>query len=181
MMQLKIRRFSSNPLVVSDPDIRFYAGAPLVTSKGEAIGTICVIDRQPREITVEQIEALKILSREIMVQLELRRSINSLEKNVLAQEQYVEQLHEHNRTMEKIKLELEAQLLIDPLTGIYNRRAFDLKFEEEFLRAGRYSGDLSSLILDVDYFKQYNDLFGHPAGRYALPVGPPFEKGYASF
>ena len=68
-------RFSNNPLVRIDPPIRFYAGAPLLTSTGNALGTLCVIDRVPRELTQDQLDSLEALSRMVMAQLEVRKTL----------------------------------------------------------------------------------------------------------
>ena len=72
------RQFSSNPLVVDDPHIRFYAGAPLVTHDGHALGTLCVLDRVPRTLTRDQVEALHALKRQVEAQLELRANLMQL-------------------------------------------------------------------------------------------------------
>jgi signal transduction histidine kinase/ActR/RegA family two-component response regulator len=67
-------RFSCNPLVVSDPKIRFYAGAPLITAAGHALGSLCVIDFIPRTLDQNQREALQLLSRQVVSQIERRRA-----------------------------------------------------------------------------------------------------------
>jgi serine phosphatase RsbU (regulator of sigma subunit)/anti-anti-sigma regulatory factor len=73
-------RFANNPLVRQQPKIRFYAGAPLVTSEGDALGTLCVIDTRPRRLDAEQQEMLRGLSRQVIAQLELRRTVAELER-----------------------------------------------------------------------------------------------------
>jgi anti-sigma regulatory factor (Ser/Thr protein kinase) len=71
-------RFRDNPFVVSDPRVRFYAGAPLITPEGHALGTICVIDCVPRYLSADQRRSLLVLRRQVMAQLELRRNLDEL-------------------------------------------------------------------------------------------------------
>ena len=77
----KDERFVSIPLVTGDPRIRFYAGAPLVTAQGHALGTLCVMDNVPRQLNPSQQEALRVLSRQVMAQLELRRQTRELARS----------------------------------------------------------------------------------------------------
>lgn len=74
----KDSRFADNPLVTTSPHIRFYAGAPLTTSDGHAIGSMCVMDREPRQLSETQLECLRILSRQVVGNLELRRVSSQL-------------------------------------------------------------------------------------------------------
>ena len=69
-------RFRNNPLVADRPKVRFYAGAPLITQDGHALGTLCVLDHVPRNLTPEQKQALIALSRLVVAQIELRRSVS---------------------------------------------------------------------------------------------------------
>lgn len=71
-------RFATNPFVTGDPHIRFYAGAPLVSADGYALGTLCVLDIKPRELQQEQTEALQALARQVMALLEERRTSAAL-------------------------------------------------------------------------------------------------------
>jgi anti-sigma regulatory factor (Ser/Thr protein kinase) len=71
-------RFRENPLVVGEPWVRFYVGAPLVTHDGHALGSLCALDRVPRTLTPEQQGALEALSRQAVAQLELRLNVDEL-------------------------------------------------------------------------------------------------------
>ncbi|QLE40197.1 PAS domain S-box protein [Nostoc sp. C052] len=87
-------RFATNPLVTSaEFAVRFYAGVPLLASGGEAIGTLCVVDRVPHQISLQQVEALQTLSRMVVRQLENRRNLVELASIKQEYKQVQEALH----------------------------------------------------------------------------------------
>jgi two-component system, NtrC family, sensor kinase len=104
---LKDDRFRDNPFVTSDPKIRFYAGAPLINEDGYALGTLCVIDKCPREMTPDQKEALQALSRLVLAQLEFRQNLLML-KQALTERTKDE--HEREREMLKLQQQLTRVL-----------------------------------------------------------------------
>jgi len=87
---LQDERFADNPLVTGDPKVRFYAGTPLVTPSGHALGTLCVFDRKPRQLTAAQLDALQVLGRQVvrLIQLREREAVlaNTLTERVRAEE-----------------------------------------------------------------------------------------------
>ena len=93
-------RFRDNPLVVSDPHIRFYAGAPLINEDGYALGTLCVVDRAPRDLAPDQKEALQALSRLVLVHLEFRRNLILLKEALSDRSK-----EEHERQRELLRVQ----------------------------------------------------------------------------
>jgi signal transduction histidine kinase/GAF domain-containing protein/ActR/RegA family two-component response regulator len=79
-------RFADSLLVTADPHIRFYAGAPLVSPEGHALGALCVMDRAPRILSAEELAALRALSRHVVASLELRRQARELEADAVARQ-----------------------------------------------------------------------------------------------
>ena len=75
-------RFATSTLVTADPPIRFYAGIPLFATKGQALGVLCVMDYVPRELNLEQVEALRVLGDQVVTQLELMRNLSEKERTV---------------------------------------------------------------------------------------------------
>jgi GAF domain-containing protein len=97
---LQDERFRTNPLVMSEPNIRFYAGVPLINEDGYALGTLCVIDRTPRNLAPDQETALKALSRLVLMQMEFRRNLILL-KEALSDRTREE--HERERELKKVQ------------------------------------------------------------------------------
>jgi two-component system, sensor histidine kinase len=110
-------RFRDNPLVTGQPHIRFYAGAPLVTPAGHALGTICVIDRTPRELPAPMVEALRALSRQVVAQLELRRALCNADSANRAKSAFLDNMGHEVRTPLNGVMGMLELLGATPLTG----------------------------------------------------------------
>jgi GAF domain-containing protein len=99
-------RFRENVLVVGEPRIRFYAGAPLINEDGFALGTLCVVDREPRELDEDQRSALMSLRRLALAQMELRQNLRLLKEAL------------NDRTREEHARELEVKRLEEKLVRV---------------------------------------------------------------
>ena len=157
------KRFSSSPLVTNEPKVRFYGGVPIVEKAGFALGTLYVMDRQPRTLDRFQLETLCSLGLQVTDLLELRRRLTSLE-------QYTSECQQYGRQLEETNAKLELLTITDELTGLGNRRGLEEHLQHEVNRSSRYRRPLSLLLVDIDRFKKYNDTFGHPAGDELLKI-----------
>ncbi len=162
------KRFADTPPAVDETQIRFYAGAALVTSDGDPLGTLCVIDHVPRELTENQENALWALSRQVVALVELKNAVAELKDNTAQLRDYQSQLEEYQQRLERTNARLRTLSVTDDLTGLNNRFAFEEELSNEFKLARQSGSPLSLLLLDADHFKSYNDEFGHPAGDDAL-------------
>lgn len=133
-------RFKDNPLVTQPPQLRFYAGVPLVDADGYALGTIAVVDNQPRTFSEAQRCALKDISHLVVSSLENR----------------------------KRALQLSRLAMTDFLTRLPNRVQFERVINSEIAHARRSGEPLSLLQMDLDDFKEVNSQFGYAAGDEAL-------------
>jgi adenylate cyclase len=95
-------RFSSSPFVVGPPHIRFYAGAPLVTPDGQAIGSLCVIDPQPRTLGADRIASLRALARQVVAQMELRLKVQEMNQEIVRRERAEEYLQQERDKSERL-------------------------------------------------------------------------------
>jgi diguanylate cyclase (GGDEF)-like protein len=147
---IKDTRFADNPLVTGEPNIRFYAGHPLKGPEGHRVGTLCLIDRQPRQFDMDQVESLRDMA--FLVEQELLHVQQSAAQKALIRETET----------------ARRQAMIDDLTLLWNRKAIFGLLERELAHAKRTGLELTVAMLDLDHFKRINDQFGHPAGDTVL-------------
>ena len=139
-------RFSDNPLVTGDPRIVFYAACPISGDNGTNIGSLCVIDRKPRDMSREDLEVLRDLAG--VVEAEMAKMVQSeVQKDLLAELDV-----------------LRRKAHVDALTRVWNRAAIIELFHAELARAGRSGGCAGVIMADIDNFKQINDTHGHVVG-----------------
>jgi len=127
-------RFADNPLVTGEPYIRFYLGMPLITVDGFALGTLCVIDTQPRTLDAEQIKAISALGRQVISQLELRMSHQKLTQEILEHERIdsdrklaVELLHQITTRERAVVLVLQRMRETLDLTTIFHTTTVEVR------------------------------------------------------
>ncbi len=159
-------RFADNPLVTSDPKIRFYAGAKLKTSDGHALGSLCVIDRVPRRLTAAQKEALEALSRQVVAQMEYKRNVLEMAE-IIAERKQTEELKAANQAAQaasRAKSEFLANIsheLRTPLNGIIGMT--ELVLDSELTSEQRENLDIvkssaDSLLLLVNHVLDFSEI-----------------------
>ncbi len=126
-------RFADNPNVTGDPYIRFYAGAPLVTAAGRAVGTLCVLDRTPRQLTPEQLDILQALARRTTALLERRRQVRELQRLMAERDRADSALRDAARRFEQILNALPVGVFVIDRTG---RPTFANSCSQELLGRG---------------------------------------------
>ena len=139
-------RFQDSPFVTVDSGIRFYAGCAVKTPDGMPVGTVCAIDTKPRQMTADQLDALRDIA--AMVETELRAAFIQNEKEELETE-----LEQANRLA-----------LIDPMTRVWNRAGMETILNKEWAESRRKKEIITLVMCDIDHFKKINDTYGHAAG-----------------
>lgn len=156
------------PDSVPNNQVRFYMGAPLLTPDEQVIGSLCVVDTQPRQPEPYQVHALAALARQVMHLLELRQRNHEILELLAERSVQMLELSQQQRTLQAHNQHLKTASLTDGLTGLFNRAAFDQQVASLFVQAQQQQTPLSVMLIDADHFKSYNDQFGHVAGDEAL-------------
>ena len=166
----KDERFRQSPVVTGDPHIRFYAGMPVSDPDGLPVGTICVLDRNPRTLSPQQEVTLRVLARQVEAQFRIRQQIMDLQESRARHAQAELRLRENELRLKAANGKLQELARTDSLTGIQNRRAFDDALRRAWKLSSRIQRSLSLLMIDVDRFKTINDELGHEAGDHVMQI-----------
>lgn len=160
-------RFSDNELVTGDFGLVHYAGAVVRAPNGMPLGTVCVADFRPRQLTPSQIGGLEAIARQVGALIASRQDCSLLERYAVELSEARLHLEMQTSQLEDANEKLAQLATTDPLTGIPNRRAFMDRLERELTRCTPQK-PLALLMLDIDDFKGYNDTFGHGEGDIVL-------------
>jgi diguanylate cyclase (GGDEF)-like protein len=161
-------RFRDNPLVTGDPHLRFYAGAPIVTRDGDAVGAVCVVDHVARQLSERQLQGLQALSRQVTLLLELRTYLNRQAAERAEREHDVRRLIDDRDDLQRRNADLAHVALHDELTGLLNRAGLNRLRHKNAAMSKLDGGNYAIAVLDLDLFKRINDRNGHLAGDRAL-------------
>lgn len=173
-------RFRDNPYVTSEPHIRFYAGAPLMSPEGHAIGTLCVFDQEPRNLKSDHELALRVLSRHVMALLELRRRRRD-QVRAAELEASVESLRRDVAERRKAEVELQRERdhsdqIINSLPGIFylfDHQGRMLRWNRNFEEVTGYSSEEVQDLHPRDFFT------GSDEDRVAQRIEEVFQTGEA--
>ncbi|MBS7458654.1 sensor domain-containing diguanylate cyclase [Coralloluteibacterium stylophorae] len=161
-------RFRDNPMVTGAPHVRFYAGAPVSVDEGQALGTLCVFDTEPKLLSAFQTDALAALARQVGILLRLRRTARELGLQLREQAWYETELRRYQAELESQNATLSELSQTDPLTRLPNRRAFDQALFNALAMRREGDATLAVAVLDIDHFKTINDRHGHAIGDEVL-------------
>mgnify|MGYP003583352035 CR=1 FL=1 len=156
------------PLQIDGKPLRFYAGAPLISPDGHALGTVCVLDVRPRKLSAAQREGLEVLARQTQHLLELRRYALEQRRLLTEREAFAKRLEDARADLQRRNDVLEHNAMHDALTGLLNRAALAQLRDNPDAMHQLQSAPYTLMLLDVDHFKDVNDRFGHLLGDRAL-------------
>jgi|GEM_PF-290043 len=159
--------FRHFPLVTGPSHLRFYAGAPLLTQDGHALGTLCVADTEPRTLSESQARHLKALARLVVQLLEARRRELDGQLQLAERELHQRELVRYQQELESRNTELAEEARRDPLTGLLNRGGL---VQAARVNAAREGDQFTVAVLDLDHFKLINDTHGHAAGDEVIRI-----------
>ena len=171
------QRFVDNPLVVNEPNVRFYAGAPLITSDGQRIGSICVIDMKPNELNKQQQLMLKMLSKQAINMMEFRISVELLEQNKIEAEKQREVIRKAEITLRSFfESSPNFQVLLTKTGDVVDFNKIAYNFIKKVHNADMTVGSKFAAYLASDFVKKFNAGF-----KIALRGEKAFEEGSTDY